>query len=161
MYRLYRRTIDQLPWGQQYLNARFFTLAAERLRDRLCFIVARQADKIIAGTFNVEKGGVLYGRYWGAARELRYLHFNVCYYAAIEYCIARGLMRFEPGAGGEFKILRGFDATPTDSMHWIGDPRLRDAVRRFLIEERRAVAEEIDWLGGKTARRRDGETGSD
>jgi predicted N-acyltransferase len=158
MYRLYRRTIQLLPWGQQYLNPRFFELAAERLRPRLCFIVARQARKVIAGTFNVVKGDALYGRYWGAARELRHLHFNVCYYAAIDYCIARGLARFEPGAGGEFKLLRGFDATQTDSMHWVGDHRLRDAVRRFLAEERRAVAQEIDWLEGKTARRRGGES---
>jgi predicted N-acyltransferase len=155
MYRLYRRTIQLLPWGQQYLNARFFELAADRLRARLCLIVARHGGKVIAGTFNVEKGDTLYGRYWGAARELRHLHFNVCYYAAIDYCIRRGLARFEPGAGGEFKLLRGFDATPTDSMHWVGDPRLRDAVRRFLAEERRAVSDEIAWLAGKTARRRD------
>jgi hypothetical protein len=154
MFRLYRHTIEMLPWGQQYLNARFFELAAERLRERLCLIVARQRGKVIAATFNVEKGGTLYGRYWGALRDLRHLHFNVCYYAAIEYCIARGLARFEPGAGGDFKLLRGFDATQTESMHFVVDPRLADAVRRFLIEERRAVADEIGWLNAKTARRR-------
>ena len=155
MFELYKATIDKLPWGQQYLDERFFELAAERLRHRLCFIVARQQGQIVAGTFNVRKGDVLYGRYWGADREIRHLHFNVCYYAAIEYCIAHRLQRFEPGAGGEFKMLRGFDAGPTESTHWIRDPRLADAVRRFLVMERRAVAREIGWLGEKTALRRD------
>jgi len=157
MFALYRTTIEKLPWGQQYLEETFFRLAAERLRHRLCFIVARQAGQVIAGTFNVRKGDVLYGRYWGAERELRHLHFNVCYYAAIEYCIAHGLRRFEPGAGGEFKLLRGFDATATESMHWVRDPRLADAIRRFLVQERRAVGREIGWLGEKTALRRDRE----
>jgi predicted N-acyltransferase len=155
MSRLYKTTIDRLPWGQQYLDESFFELAAERLRRRLCFIVARHRGEIVAGTFNVRKGDVLYGRYWGTDSELRNLHFNVCYYAAIEYCVAHRLARFEPGAGGEFKVLRGFDATPTQSMHWVRDPRLADAVRRFLVQERRAVAREIDWLGEKTALRRD------
>ena len=155
MFTLYRTTIDRLPWGQQYLEETFFDLAAERLRHRLCFIVARHQGDIVAGTFNVRKGDVLYGRYWGAGRELRHLHFNVCYYAAIEYCIAHGLGRFEPGAGGEFKLLRGFDPTPTESMHWVRDQRLADAVRRFLVQERRAVAREIGWLGERTALRRD------
>ncbi len=155
MFALYCATIEHLPWGQQYLNERAFALAKERFGERLCCIVARQAGEVIAGTFNVEKGGVLYGRYWGAARDLRYLHFNVCYYAAIEHCIARGLERFEPGAGGEFKHLRGFDATATESMHFIADARLAAAVRDFLAKERRAVAREIRWLGERSALRRD------
>jgi hypothetical protein len=155
MFRLYRTTIDKLPWGQQYLDEDFFRLAAARLRRRLCFIVARQNGEVVAGTFNVRKGDVLYGRYWGATRDIRYLHFNVCYYAAIEHCIAEGLARFEPGAGGEFKMLRGFDATPTESMHWIVDPRLAAAIRKFLVQERRAVAREIEWLNDKSALRRD------
>ena len=155
MFTLYRRTIARLPWGQQYLDVPFFRLLAERWRHRLCFIVARQGAEVIAGTFNVRKGDVFYGRYWGAVRDVRHLHFNVCYYAAIEYCIAHGLGRFEPGAGGEFKLLRGFDATPTVSMHWLRDARFRDAVAKFLVQERRAVAREIEWLNGKTARKRD------
>ena len=155
MFALYRRTIDQLPWGQQYLDERFFTLARERLRARLVFVVARQDGEVIAGTFNVAKGDTLYGRYWGAERALRYLHFNVCYYAGIEHCIAHGLRRFEPGAGGEFKLWRGFDPTATASLHWLRDPRLAEAVRRFLVQERRAVARELGWLGERSALRRD------
>jgi uncharacterized protein len=155
MFALYRRTVQQLPWGQQYLDESFFTLARERLRARLVFVVARQDGEVIAGTFNVAKGDALYGRYWGAERALRHLHFNVCYYAGIEHCIARGLRRFEPGAGGEFKLLRGFDATATTSVHWLREPRLAEAVRRFLVQERRAVAREIGWLGARSALRRD------
>jgi len=155
MFDLYRRTVAELPWGRQYLERRFFTLARERLRHRLCFVVARQAGEVIAGTFNVEKGDTLYGRYWGTLRSLRHLHFNVCYYAAIEYAIARGLTRFEPGAGGDFKHLRGFDPQPTESVHFIRDPRLRAAVAEFLARERPAVAREIEWLDERTALRRD------
>jgi predicted N-acyltransferase len=155
MFRLYRSTIDTNPWGRPYLNERFFDLVAERLRTRLCFVVARQGGKVIAGTFNVQKAGALYGRYWGAFRQLRHLHFNVCYYAAIAHCIAQGLGRFEPGAGGEFKQLRGFDATETLSMHWIADPRLRAAVADHLEGERVQVAAEVEWLGEHTALRRD------
>ncbi len=154
MFELYRTTIDKLPWGQQYLDRAFFELARERVRSRLVVIVARQGGETIAGTFNVRKGDTLYGRYWGARRDLRYLHFNVCYYAGIEYCIVHRLRRFEPGAGGEFKLLRGFEATPTESMHWIRDPRLAEAIRKFLVQESRAVAREIDWLGDRTALRR-------
>ena len=141
--------------GQQYLDASFFDLARARLRERLCFIVAREGRHVIAGTFNVRKGDVLYGRYWGAVRELRHLHFNVCYYAAVDYCIAHGLRRFEPGAGGEFKLLRGFDATLTESMHWIADPRFAHAVDRFLIQERRVVERELGFYAERTALRRD------
>jgi predicted N-acyltransferase len=157
MFRCYRTTIAQLAWGQQYLNQGFFRLVAERFRSRLCFIVARQGGRVIAGTFNVQKAGVLYGRYWGALESLRHLHFNVCYYAAIEHCIAQGLERFEPGAGGEFKHLRGFDARPTTSMHHLRDPRFRKAVADYLVRERAAVQTEIDWLDERTALRRDRE----
>jgi predicted N-acyltransferase len=154
MFTLYRTTIQGLSWGQQYLNLAFFRLAHERFRERLCLIVARQGGEVIAGTFNVVKSGVFYGRYWGTVASVRYLHFNVCYYAGIQYCVEHGLTRFEPGAGGEFKLLRGFDPTPTDSMHLLRDPRLADAIRRYLHDERRAVRSEIRWLGEKTARKR-------
>jgi hypothetical protein len=157
MFELYRVTIERLPWGQQYLNRQFFELAHERLAHRLCLILARQHGEVIAGTFNVQKGDTLYGRYWGAVRELRHLHFNVCYYAAIAHCVRHGLRRFEPGAGGEFKHPRGFDAWPTESMHLIVEPRLADAVRHFLIDERRAVDRELAWLGERSALRRDGD----
>ena len=157
MFEIYRTTVENHEgWGYQYLNERFFDLVGERFRDRLCLILARQGGEIIAGTFNVQKAGVLYGRYWGALRPLDHLHFNVGYYAAIRHAIAAGLTRMEPGAGGGFKRLRGFDAVETRSVHWLRDRRLRAAVADFLDRERPAVAAEIEWLGTRTARRRDG-----
>lgn len=155
MFDLYRATVDALPWGQRYLNARFFTLIAARFRERLCLVVARRQGELVAGTINVQKGRVLYGRYWGALRPLRDLHFAVCYYAAVAHCVAHGLVRFEPGAGGEFKHLRGFEACPTTSMHWIANPRLRAAVARFLDRERAVEAENLAALRAHSALRRD------
>ncbi len=155
VYRLYRRTVDDNPWGHRYLTQRFFELVLERFRDRICLVLAHRGDDVVAGTFNVQKGDALYGRYWGAFETLRHLHFNVCYYAAIEHCIAAGLARFEPGAGGEFKHLRGFDATETTSMHWIRDRRFRAAIADYLQRERAAVADEMEYYDEKTARKRD------
>jgi hypothetical protein len=154
-YRLYRATVDTNPWGQRYLTRRVFDLAFERWRERICLVLAHQDGEVVAGTFNVQKGDALYGRYWGALKPLRHLHFNVCYYAAIEHCIGAGLARFEPGAGGEFKHLRGFDATPTHSLHWIRDKRFRAAVADYLGRERAAVADQIEWYGENTARKRE------
>ena len=108
----------------------------------------------MAGTLNVQKGDALYGRYWGALRPLRHLHFNVCYYAGIAHAIEHGLARFEPGAGGEYKQLRGFDAAPTWSCHWLADSRLRRAVERFLERERAEAGHAIDWYHAHSANRR-------
>ena len=145
IYRFYRSTVQAHSFGRQYLNHRAFELLIERFRHRLVFVIASQAGERIAGTFNVEKAGVLYGRYWGATRMVRHLHFNVCYYAAIEHCIAHGLTRFEPGAGGEYKQLRGFDASPTWSVHFLADRRLAAAVEQYLARERTQATDTIDW----------------
>ena len=150
-FRFYLATIQNRYWGRQYLNADFFELLRERFRDRLVFIVAFQDDEPIAGTINVTKGDALYGRYWGATRSVRFLHFNVCYYAAVEYCIRHGLQRFEPGAGGDYKQVRGFDAQPTYSAHFVADPRLADAIGEFLAAERAQAGESLDWLSEHSA----------
>ncbi len=155
MFEIYCVTVDNHPYGRRYLNQRFFELLRERYRERLCFIVARRGEEIVAGTVNVQKGDALYGRYWGALVPLHNLHFNVSYYAGIAHCIAQGFARFEPGAGGEYKQLRGFDAVPTWSCHWLADPRLRDAVAHFLAREREQAAAAIDWYGERSANRRD------
>lgn len=160
MFRLYKSTIDKLVWGRQYLNQRLFDLLRESWKHRLCFFVARRDGELVAGSFTVRKGEALYGRYWGAFEEVRFLHFNVCYYASIEYCIGAGLQRFEPGAGGEFKYLRGFDARPTVSTHFLRDPRLAAAVREYLERERGAVHADIEWLSEHSSVvRRPGEGG--
>ena len=151
MYRCYLSTIESRYWGRQYLSLGFFELLLDRFRDRLCFIVARREGELIAGTTNIAKGDALYGRYWGALSPARHLHFNVCYYAAIEFCIAHGLKRFEPGAGGDYKYLRGFDPEPTFSLHYLRDPRLAHAVGRFLEAERHEAAAVIAQLRQQSA----------
>jgi len=151
MYQFYMETIQARAWGRQYLNRGFFELLVERFRDRLCLVIAEHEGEKIAGTFNVEKGDALYGRYWGATRMVRHLHFNVCYYAAVEHCIERGLARFEPGAGGEYKQVRGFDAQPTYSAHFISDPRFDQAVEHFLEAERAQAEDTLDWYRERSA----------
>lgn len=143
MFDLYLSTIDKLYWGRQYLTREFFGEMRTRFKRHVCLVCAYHGRKLIAGTFNLEKSGVMYGRYWGCFEDVKFLHFNVCYYAAIEHCIARGLTRFEPGAGGEYKWLRGFDPALTHSAHFIAHDGLRRAVARFLASERREVEE---WI---------------
>jgi predicted N-acyltransferase len=140
MYRFYRSTVDKFVWGRRYLNRRFFDLVAERFAHRLAWVVAWQGDEPIAGAFNLEKGDRLYGRYWGATRELPFLHFNVCYYHGIRRCIERGLRVFEPGAGGEHKLARGFRPTTMHSAHWVQNARFRHVIDEFLTRERAAIA---------------------
>ncbi len=156
MFKLYQEHVDKLYWGRRYLNLRFFELLAERYRRHLCFVVAESQGEVIAGTFNVQKGGVFYGRYWGAFREVPYLHFNVCYYAAIEYCIDNGLARMEPGAGGDFKQLRGFDPRPTRSMHYFAHTGLRDAVAGHLDREREQMGFVIEHVNAQSQFKREG-----
>ncbi len=151
MYEFYLSTIRSRAWGREYLNRRVFDLLIERFRDRLVFVVAEHQGEKIAGTFNVRKGDALYGRYWGATRMVRHLHFNVCYYKAVEYCIDHGLTRFEPGAGGEYKQMRGFDASPTYSAHYLADPRLGSAIENFLESERAQAQNTIDWYQENSA----------
>jgi predicted N-acyltransferase len=154
MYRFYLATIQSRYWGRQYLNEELFDRMRSHFRKRLVFIVARRDGELVAGTFNVAKGDALYGRYWGTSAQIRHLHFNVCYYAAVEYCIEHGIKRFEPGAGGEYKRLRGFDAQPTLSAHYLRDPRLAAAIERFLDAERNDVEEAISWYRERSALKR-------
>jgi uncharacterized protein len=139
MYDLYLSTIEKLYWGRRYLTREFFTEMRERFKRYVCLVCAYRGRKLVGGTFNLQKSGVLYGRYWGCFEDLKYLHFNVCYYAAIEHCIANRIARFEPGAGGEYKWLRGFDPVLTHSAHYIAHHGLRRAIAGFLVRERREV----------------------
>jgi len=161
LYALYRSTVERHVWGRLYLNRPFFALLLERFRERLCVVLARRGEEVLAGAINVQKGDSLYGRYWGCFRELPHLHFNVCYYAGVEHCIAEGLRRFEPGAGGDYKQVRGFDAVPTWSLHFLAEPRLGAAVARFLEAERAEAERALGWLREHSAYKScEGEGGS-
>ncbi len=140
MFNIYLSTIEKLYWGRQYLHKEFFDLLRRNFKRHLRFVAAYDRRDIVAGAICLEKAGVLYGRYWGCFREIRFLHFEVCYYAGIEHAIARGLSRFEPGAGGEYKWLRGFDPALTRSMHYVAHPGLRKAIGDFLRRERAEIA---------------------
>ena len=120
-----------------------FELVADREKD----------EEIVAGAVNFQKGQKLYGRYWGAFRDVKHLHFNVCYYRGVEECFRRGLDVFEPGAGGEHKLVRGFEPTLTYSVHHLADPRLRGPIARHLIGERAAVEREREALLAETGGR--------
>jgi hypothetical protein len=108
--------------------------------ERCLLIMARRGGRFIAGALNLIGGDCLYGRYWGAVEHHPCLHFEICYYQAIDYAIEHGLERVEAGAQGEHKLARGYMPVTTYSAHWIADPALRRAIARYLADERRAVA---------------------
>jgi predicted N-acyltransferase len=127
-------------WGHPYLNRRFFSLLGQTMGARCLLIMARRGDRFIAGALNLIGGDCLYGRYWGSIEHHPCLHFELCYYQAIDYAIAHRLARVEAGAQGEHKLARGYMPVTTYSAHWIADPALRRAIARYLEDERRAVA---------------------
>ncbi|HEX8379792.1 MAG TPA: GNAT family N-acetyltransferase [Allosphingosinicella sp.] len=137
-------------WGRPYLTRRFFSLLGERLSDRILLIFALRNGRPIAGALNLIGSDALYGRYWGTVEEVPHLHFEICYYQAIEAAIERGLARVEAGAQGPHKLSRGYAPVPTWSAHYIPDPGFRAAVADFLAAERRAVADEIGALAEMT-----------
>jgi predicted N-acyltransferase len=145
-YEFYRATIE---WhgGHPYLTRDFFHRLAETMPHSVRLVVARRGKVCIAGALFLEGEITLYGRYWGARERHPGLHFETCYYTAIEHCIARGLRRFEAGAQGEHKLARGFVPVPTASVHWLGHAGLNQAVADFLARERRGMAQIIDELG--------------
>jgi len=135
-HRFYRMTVDR-KWGDAYLKREFFEiLSASPLGGRVVLVFAEDDDGPVAAAFNMIGGDTLFGRNWGAAREVPFLHFEACYYRALDFAIAHGLARVEAGAQGEHKVSRGYLPTPTWSAHWIADPGFRRAVARFLAEER-------------------------
>jgi predicted N-acyltransferase len=137
-------------WGRPYLTRRCFSLLGERMADRLLLVLALHEGQPIAGALNLIGADTLYGRYWGAIAEVQHLHFEICYYQAIDYAIAHGLARVEAGAQGGHKLSRGYRPVPTYSAHYLADPHLRRAVAHYLETERRAVAEEMATLAEMT-----------
>ncbi len=133
-------------WGTPYLTRRFFTLAQETLRDDMALVLAERDGRYVAGALNFLGAQTLYGRYWGCVEHHPCLHFELCYYQAIDIAIAKGLARVEAGAQGEHKLARGYLPTQTHSLHWVGDPGFADAIANYLQAEREAVEEEIEIL---------------
>jgi predicted N-acyltransferase len=133
-------------WGRPYLTRAFFSLLGQSMADRVLLIFACRNGHRIAGALNLIGADTLFGRYWGATENVPFLHFELCYYQAIDAAIARGLTRVEAGAQGEHKLARGYEPTPTFSAHFIPHEGFRRAVADYLVAERRAVERQTDML---------------
>jgi predicted N-acyltransferase len=128
-------------WGRPYLTREFYSLVGEKMSDRIVLVMAKRAGRWIAGAINFIGSHCLFGRHWGAIEHHPFLHFELCYYQAIEYAITQKLLRVEAGAQGEHKISRGYMPCTTHSAHYIADPALRRAIADYLVRERAYVAE--------------------
>ena len=137
-------------WGSPYLTRKFFSFVTETMADRILLVMCRRNGRYIAGALNFIGSDALYGRNWGCIEDHRFLHFEACYYQAIDFAIDRKLARVEAGAQGPHKVARGYVPRPTYSAHWIRDPGFRDAIARYLKEERAYVQQDIDYLNEHT-----------
>mgnify|MGYP000008479184 FL=1 len=137
-------------WGSPYLTRKTFTLLRERMADDLLFIFAMSEGEPIAAALNLIGSDTLYGRYWGCTEHRPMLHFETCYYQAIDYAIAHDLTFVEAGAQGGHKLARGYAPVPTYSTHWIAHPGLRNAIADYLEREREAVESDMDYLAERT-----------
>lgn len=133
-------------WGTPYLNREFFKLVGGRMADRILLVMAKREGEYVAGALNFIGGDTLYGRYWGCLETHNFLHFEACYYQAIEYAIANKIAYVEAGAQGEHKLTRGYAPQTTYSLHYLADPGLASAVAHYLRQERRAVAQEQEIM---------------
>jgi predicted N-acyltransferase len=155
-HRFYRNTVDG-RWGSAYLTPQFWPLLGERLGDRVVLMWAERDGTPVAGALNLMGQDALYGRNWGCAEEVPFLHFELCYLRAIDFAIEQGLARVEAGAQGEHKIARGYLPAETYSAHLIAHPGLARAVAQFLEAERPAMRERMAALAAHSPYRRDGE----
>jgi len=144
-WRFYQDT-GARKWGTPYLTRAFFDRAQETLRDDMLLVLAERDGRPVAGALNFIGRSRLYGRYWGCVEDHACLHFELCYYRAIDFAIAQGLDTVEAGAQGAHKLARGYLPVTTHSLHWIADPGLRAAVEQYLRAERDAVEEEIEVM---------------
>lgn len=142
----YMDTTDK-KWGQAYLRRDFFSLLGERMGDAVVLILVEKDGMPVAGALNLKGRDTLYGRNWGCVAEYKFLHFEACYYQAIDYAIAHGLKWVEAGAQGPHKVQRGYLPQRTYSAHWIADPGFRDAVADFLEDEARGISREMSAYG--------------
>jgi predicted N-acyltransferase len=144
-------------WGSPYLTRAFFDILGATMADRVVLIMASADGRPVGGALNLHGDDALFGRNWGCVANYNYLHFEACYYQAIDYAIRHGLARVEAGAQGEHKIQRGYLPVETHSMHWIADPGLREPIDRYLVQERAAMEEECRALMPFSPYRKDGE----
>jgi len=142
-------------WGRPYLTRAFFSIVGEKMGDRIVLVMARRAGRWIAGAINFVGDDAIYGRNWGAIEHHPFLHFELCYYQAIDYAIAHKLARVEAGAQGEHKIARGYLPKPTYSAHFIANPALRRAIEDYLVRERAHVAADSEELATYAPFRKD------
>ncbi|MGI4955698.1 MAG: GNAT family N-acetyltransferase [Janthinobacterium lividum] len=155
-YRFYTSTVDR-KWGSAYLTKSFFPMLSERLGDQVVLMLAEHDDRPVAGALNLMGDGALFGRNWGCKGDWPFLHFELCYYRAIDFAIEHRLGRVEAGAQGEHKIQRGYVPKPTYSAHWIEHRGLRRAIHEFLEAERPAVQAEMAELAEFSPYRRGSE----
>ena len=141
-------------WGTPYLNRTFFSLINERMPESIVLIMCKRFGRYIAGALNFVSAGCIYGRHWGCVEDHKFLHFEACYYQAIDYAIAHGLNRVEAGAQGPHKLARGYLPTRIHSAHYIRDPAFRRAVADYLEHERREVERDMDYLEDRAPFRR-------
>ncbi|MEQ8166693.1 MAG: GNAT family N-acetyltransferase [Alphaproteobacteria bacterium] len=153
-YGFYRDTTGR-KWGHRYLTRNFFSLLHERLPERIVLVMAEANGRFVGGALNLRGHDTLYGRYWGCIENYRFLHFEACYYRAIDYAIEHKLAWVEAGAQGPHKIQRGYLPRATYSAHWIKDPNFRAAVQRFLEAERAEIDGEIALLMEQSPYRQD------
>ena len=153
-YRFYQSTVDR-KWGSAYLTRKFFSLLGERLGDKVVLMLATEGGRPVAGALNLRGADTLYGRNWGCVGDYPFLHFELCYYRAIDFAIEHGLKRVEAGAQGRHKIQRGYLPQVTYSAHWITHGGFRRAVENFLREEQEDVRAEMAALGEQSPFRED------
>jgi predicted N-acyltransferase len=144
-YQFYTDT-SQRKWGRPYLSRAFFSIMGETMPDDVLLIMCKRDGRYIAGAINFIGSECLFGRNWGCVEDHRFLHFEVCYYQAIDFAIQHGLQRVEAGAQGSHKLARGYLPSYTYSAHWIVNPSFRSAVDRFLEDERDYVEQEVDFI---------------
>ena len=147
---LFYQDTGSRKWGRPYLTRAAFDLLGERMAERILLVMAYADGLPIAGALNFIGADALYGRYWGCLADKPFLHFELCYYQAIDAAIALGLSRVEAGAQGGHKLARGYEPVQTYSLHYIADPGFRSAVADFLVRERAGVAQEQLFLGERT-----------
>ena len=145
MFLFYQNTSDK-KWGNAYLNRKFFDLLSKKLNDKILLILAKEKGNIVAGALHIIGSNTLFGRYWGSFKNIKYLHFELCYYQAIEWAIENNINFVEGGAQGLHKVQRGYLPVQTNSLHYIRNDSFKNAVENFLNEESSIIDKDIAFI---------------